>query len=419
MCKKILLLWMFLGTLGAFVARGEGEQGIRFLDNVAWKEVVDKAIKQKKMIFADCYTSWCGPCKMLANEVFPLKEIGEFFNSNFVNVKYDMEKTEGVAFNKTYRGEVTNYPTMLVIDPVSGKILHKFVGKRLPEELIFEAKQGLKKRGEKSLEERYEAGERDFPFMKDYVLSLSLSKQEKRLVEVVDRYFNENDSFDVLLKDEAKWKFFSTYLWDFRSDLVQYVITNIYRFDRLPYVDKGYLKRQFAFRVLEGSNQLLKMSLEDGKLVPFKKDPELRGMLEKSLKTLPQLTWRESNVALVKLYDRLVAQDWHGAFELLNYMKVFEFDKVLSRNYWNACAYIAEYCGERKLKAEILKAVEEEQLAGERKMAHFNRYDYVAFVQEQLGDRKGAKESMEKYKELQVKRERVPVKHFKSHEKKK
>lgn len=419
MCKKMLILWMFLGTFGMFVARGEGEQGIRFLDNVVWKQVVDKAIGQKKMIFVDCYTSWCGPCKILAKQVFPLKEVGEFFNTNFVNVKYDMEQPEGMALNKMYGGEVKNYPTMLVVDPVSGKILHKFVGRRSAEELIFEAKQGLKKRGESSLEDRYKAGERDYLFIKDYVLFLSLSDRQERLVEVIDRYFNESDSFDVLLKDEEKWKFFSMYLCDFRSDLVQYVITNIYRFERLPFVNKDHLSRQLAFRVLEGANSLLKMSLEDGKLVPFREDPELRGMLGKSLKSLPLLTWRENGVALAKLYDRLVAQDWYGAFELLTYMQIFEFDKVVNRNYWNVCAYIAERSEDRELAIKVLESVKEEQFAGERRMAHFNKYDYVAFVKEQLGDHKGANESMEKYKEIQAKKDRIPVKKLQSHRNKK
>lgn len=154
--------------------------------------------------------------------------------------------------------------------PNRGKILHKFVGRRSPEELIFEAKQGLQKRGEASLEKRYKAGERDFPFIKDYILSLSLSGQKERLVEVIDRYFNENDSFDELLKNEEKWKFFSTYLCDLRSDYVQYVIKNNRRFERLSFVNKDELSKQLRFRVWECANELLKMTLVDGKLVPFR-----------------------------------------------------------------------------------------------------------------------------------------------------
>lgn len=405
MLKKIVLLWMFIGTFGATIACGEGEQGIHFLDNVAWDQVVRKAVEQKKTIFVDCYTSWCGPCKILAKQVFPLREVGDFFNSNFISVKYDMEKTEGLAFNKMYKEEVKNYPTMLVIDPVSGKILHKFVGRRSPEELIFEAKQGLRKRGETSLEKRYKVGERDFPFIKDYILSLSLSGQKERFVEVIDRYFNENDSFDELLKNEEKWKFFSVYLYDFRSDFVQYVIKNNRKFERLPFVNKDELAKQLRSRVWEGANELLKMTLEDGKLVPFREDSALREMVEKSLNSLPQLMWRENNVAIVRLYDRLVSQDWRGAFELLTYMQVFELEKALRGNYWNVCAYIAEQSGDRELITKILECVKKEQAVGEKKVPNFNKYDYISFIQKQSGDKEGAKASMKIYKEFRAEKD--------------
>lgn len=409
---------MSFWTFGDVIAQTEEEKGICFLDNIAWKQVVEEAIAQKKMIFVDCYTSWCGPCKILAKQVFPLPEVGTFFNTNFVNVKYDMEQPEGVVFNERYGGEVKNYPTMLVIEPVSGKILHKFVGRRSGEELIFEAKQGLNKQDEKSLDERYAAGERDFPFIKDYVLYLSLEKKEKRLIEVIDHYFKENESFDELLKDEEKWKFFSVYLNDFRSDFVQYVLGNIRRLEQLPFVNRADLSKKLSFLVLEGANALLQMSLENGQLVPFGQDVELRELLEKALKVSKSLAWRECGVAVVKLYDRLVVEDWRGAFELLSYMDMFEFDRVLYWNYWNVCAYIAERCGDRKLKNEIVEAVKQKQIAGEKRIAHFNRYDYVAFVQEQVGDKKGARESLMKYNEIQAAKKRISVKKMKSHKEK-
>ena len=36
--------------------------------------------------------SWCGPCKMLAKNVFTQKSIADKFNSSFVNYKLDAEK---------------------------------------------------------------------------------------------------------------------------------------------------------------------------------------------------------------------------------------------------------------------------------------------------------------------------------------
>ena len=44
------------------------------------------------MIFVDCYADWCGPCKQLASQVFTQKEVGDVFNSHFVNVQFNVEK---------------------------------------------------------------------------------------------------------------------------------------------------------------------------------------------------------------------------------------------------------------------------------------------------------------------------------------
>ena len=34
-------------------------------DEGSFSEVLAKAKQEKRMVFMDCYTSWCGPCKMM------------------------------------------------------------------------------------------------------------------------------------------------------------------------------------------------------------------------------------------------------------------------------------------------------------------------------------------------------------------
>lgn len=61
--KKTLLL---VAALFYFV--GLNAQGVIF-EKGTWKEVLEKANRENKIIFVDIYTSWCGPCKNVAKTV--------------------------------------------------------------------------------------------------------------------------------------------------------------------------------------------------------------------------------------------------------------------------------------------------------------------------------------------------------------
>lgn len=92
----------------------KADAGIQFVEE-NWAKAVAEAKKQKKMIFIDAYTSWCGPCRMLKQNTFTDKAAGEFFNKYFINIALDMEKGDGIAFAQKY--QVTAYPTLFIMDP--------------------------------------------------------------------------------------------------------------------------------------------------------------------------------------------------------------------------------------------------------------------------------------------------------------
>jgi thioredoxin-related protein len=89
------------------------EVGIQFVE-ANWAKAVAEAKKQKKMIFIDAYTSWCGPCRMLKQNTFTDKAAGDYFNKHFINIALDMEKGDGLAFAQKY--QVAAYPTLFIMD---------------------------------------------------------------------------------------------------------------------------------------------------------------------------------------------------------------------------------------------------------------------------------------------------------------
>ncbi|WP_316785917.1 thioredoxin family protein [Pedobacter frigiditerrae] len=98
---------------------------ITFLDNPTWASVLEKAKKENKMIFLDGYATWCGPCKSMDAETYKNQAVADYYNANFINVKYDMEKGEGKTLSEKYM--VTAYPYLMFIN-AEGTILHKAVG---------------------------------------------------------------------------------------------------------------------------------------------------------------------------------------------------------------------------------------------------------------------------------------------------
>jgi thiol-disulfide isomerase/thioredoxin len=169
MKKLFLLIVLSLSVMGL------SAQGIQFTEG-SWNNALSKAKAENKLVFIDVFTSWCGPCKMMATKTFTQKVVGDFFNSHFVNFHIDAEKGEGIAVAKKYG--VSAYPTCMFINS-KGEVVYKFLGSKNATELLKEADNALKYRTlgpkMKQMKATYAAGNRTKPFLKEYVTCLKES----------------------------------------------------------------------------------------------------------------------------------------------------------------------------------------------------------------------------------------------------
>ncbi|SMD02187.1 Thioredoxin-like [Pedobacter africanus] len=151
-----------------FIAIGvNAQEEIHF--NNSWSEAKEKAIHSKKLIFIDCYTSWCAPCKWMEKNVFIQPAVARYYNDNFVNLKVDMEKGEGIAMRKQYN--VQSFPTYLFVN-VNGDIVHRTASRMEAEAFLAEAKRAVDpKRNTAALKDKYDKGNRDLTFLLDYYLA--------------------------------------------------------------------------------------------------------------------------------------------------------------------------------------------------------------------------------------------------------
>lgn len=162
--RKIFILTAFLivGALGELSAQMELFEG-------TFQQALEKAKKENKDLFVDFYADWCGPCKMMAAEVFTKLEVGEYFNSRFVCVQIDVERSENKDVVKKYN--VSALPTMVFIRGLDGKELRRVKGTLAPPALIREAKIAL---GEgmsfEQLYEKYKKNKKDLDIQQQLLL---------------------------------------------------------------------------------------------------------------------------------------------------------------------------------------------------------------------------------------------------------
>jgi thiol:disulfide interchange protein len=99
----------------------------------SWQEIVDSARKSNKPIFVDLSASWCKYCKKMKAEVYTDNSVASYYNQNFINVSYDIEKGDGVELAKKYN--VKGLPTLVFIK-ADGTLISQNEGYITQEKLL-------------------------------------------------------------------------------------------------------------------------------------------------------------------------------------------------------------------------------------------------------------------------------------------
>lgn len=198
MRKYIIILGCLFVTMGNIYA-----QGIEFFHGT-YKDALSKAQAEGKQIFVDVYTSWCGPCKMMAKNVFTAKEVGEYYNSKFVCLKLDDEKESGHEFFKNY--QANGYPSFFWLD-AQGRLLDTKTGFVEAAEFIKYGKEAvnsdlafLLEKGRK----RWESGERSLELVNDYVLGVLQRVHPNEVAGCILDYLSTLSEEELLKKENYK-----------------------------------------------------------------------------------------------------------------------------------------------------------------------------------------------------------------------
>ncbi|MDL2320423.1 thioredoxin family protein [Alistipes sp. OttesenSCG-928-B03] len=168
--KKLILPALLLALAAADVAGQDRKIGFAGTD---WDAAVATAREQKKLIFVDCYTTWCGPCKGMDANVFTRNEVADFHNANFVNLKLDIEHDEaGIRIANNH--EIGAVPTFFWFDPATGELVHKHMGAAAWDKFLEISRTATDPaKNLAGFKARYEAGDRTPEFMDEYLALLA------------------------------------------------------------------------------------------------------------------------------------------------------------------------------------------------------------------------------------------------------
>ena len=197
--KRILILFLPLTVFSLF-AIAQTDTGVHFEDSLTWRQILEKAKRENKFIFLDCFASWCGPCKQMDQIVYTSGELGDYMNSRFISVKVQFDTTaHDDAFVQTWYADaraimqtyhIRAFPSFLFFAP-DGSIVHRDLGYHDGDQFLQLAKDaqdpGLQYY---TLLKRFENGEKNFAGI-DKVAELAQSVGDTGSARMIaDEYIN-------------------------------------------------------------------------------------------------------------------------------------------------------------------------------------------------------------------------------------
>ncbi len=98
---SVFIFSVFLTTLISAQTQPKGFEKIKWY-TIEEAEALSK--NEKRKLFIDVYTTWCGWCKNMEKETFSQPYIAEYINANFYPVKLNAEQRNNIPFKgKNYK----------------------------------------------------------------------------------------------------------------------------------------------------------------------------------------------------------------------------------------------------------------------------------------------------------------------------
>lgn len=175
-----------------------GQSVIQFVSN-AYSDVLNMAVQSSKPVFIDVYTEWCGPCKRMDKQVFNAESVAARYNANFINLKIDAEKGEGIEIAGRYG--VKAYPTYLYLNGF-GEVVYRVEGFRTVPQFLRDASIAMDEYDSPKKLADWEKDYHDKKTDKEVLYNYTVKRLRAGLehIDLVDEYFSLLSDEEILLK---------------------------------------------------------------------------------------------------------------------------------------------------------------------------------------------------------------------------
>jgi thioredoxin-related protein len=244
------------------------ESIIQWVRDPSFQQVKERAKKENKYIFLDCYATWCGPCKRLDSDTYTDKDVANFLNTKFLSVRVQMDRVqrddpyikswydEAVKIEKEYK--IEGYPTLIFLTP-DGELVHQVSGYKNPDEFIEELKVAVEP-GRKYIDpviiyeqfiEKYKAGQKDLEQIPS-ILPVAWQKDQKFAEQLKVEYLEYlyEQPLDKALQMH-NIKFIISYVNSSKEKGFEIIEKNTARIDSLLRKEDRNFSSHFLTRIIE------------------------------------------------------------------------------------------------------------------------------------------------------------------------
>ncbi len=296
--------------------------------NKTWDEIKAKAKAEHKYIFVDCYTSWCGWCKVMDKETMQDDGIVALMGNKYVAVKMDMEKGEGIKLAMKFH--ITGYPTFLFFN-ADGNFIYEAVGYQKTDKFTQVLNDALDETKQFKAPGYSTSLDVDLPLFYQDAYGANGAKKSPTGPDVYAYLGSQKDPFT-----EANWAVLARF--DLNDAYTQYFLDNITKYEQLY---STYCVQQKVNAVLSARLQAV---MKDKDTAKFR---DILNMVDKYVKDDPRGV--KINVRSTFYKE---TKDWGKYTEAIS-------DYIAINGYANEqyihslCAAMCQECNDKKLLNKI------------------------------------------------------------------